>query len=60
MTFCQYQLFLKAKRMIVKKGISLKDISVNLGFFDQFYFSRLFKKRFGLAPLQYRKKGIAR
>lgn len=48
-------IFLKAKRMLVKKGISLKDISVNLGFCDQFYFSRRFKEKYGITPSQYRR-----
>lgn len=49
-------IFLKAKRMLVKKGISLKDISTRLGFCDQFYFSRRFKEKYGTTPSQYRRE----
>jgi len=35
---------------------SVKEISVALGFDDQYYFSRLFSKLIGLSPLNYRKK----
>lgn len=48
-------IFLKAKRMLTKKGTSLKDISVKLGFCDQFYFSRRFKEKYGITPSQYRR-----
>ncbi|RYY34136.1 MAG: AraC family transcriptional regulator [Sphingobacteriaceae bacterium] len=35
---------------------SIKEISVDLGFDDQYYFSRLFTKLIGMSPLNYRKK----
>ena len=34
---------------------SVKDISESLGFCDQFYFSRMFSKQYGLSPAAYRK-----
>lgn len=49
-------IFLKAKRLLVKKGMSLKDISTKLGFCDQFYFSRRFKEKYGITPSQYRRE----
>ena len=50
----------EAKNLLLYTDKSIAKISEKLGFCDQFYFSRLFKKRFGLSPLQYRKKGIAK
>ena len=50
----------EAQNLLLYSDKSIAKISEKLGFCDQFYFSRLFKKRFGLSPLQYRKKGIAR
>ncbi len=35
---------------------SIKEISADLGFDDQYYFSRLFTKTIGMSPLSYRKK----
>ncbi|MBE9583213.1 AraC family transcriptional regulator [Mucilaginibacter sp. JRF] len=35
---------------------SIKEISVDLGFDDQYYFSRLFTKLIGMSPLNYRRK----
>lgn len=35
---------------------SIKEIAVDLGFDDQYYFSRLFHKLIGMSPLNYRRK----
>lgn len=41
----------------VRRGeFSVKEISDQLGFSDQFYFSRCFSEKFGLSPVKYRKK----
>lgn len=48
--------FFEAEQLL-KKGrdeISIQDISQRLGFCDQFYFSRRFKEKYGISPLQYR------
>jgi AraC family transcriptional regulator, arabinose operon regulatory protein len=37
---------------------SVADIAEKTGFADQFYFSRLFKKKTGLPPLRYRQQAI--
>jgi len=50
------QLMLSAQRRLIQTTDSIGSISEALGFADQFYFSRKFKKSFGLTPLQYRKK----
>ncbi len=44
-----------AQLLLVKTDRSIKDISEQLGFCDQFYFSRRFKAVFGQPPLLYRK-----
>ncbi|PTQ96645.1 AraC family transcriptional regulator [Mucilaginibacter yixingensis] len=44
---CQYLYFTK---------MSINDICKKIGFEDQFYFSRTFKKQMNIAPLRYRKK----
>ena len=46
----------KAKQLIRKKELSIKEISINLGFDTPNYFSKTFKKKTGLTPLEYRKK----
>ena len=52
----QYQLALKLK--LSQEEISLyphrglKDIALSLGFYDEFQFSRLFKRQFGYSPSQ--------
>ena len=37
-------------------SLSFKDISQMAGFFDQYYFSKAFKQKFGVSPRDYRKK----
>ena len=44
---CQYLLF---------TSLSIKEISLELGVEDQYYFSRLFKKVMGASPVEYRAK----
>lgn len=48
-------LMLKAERMLHLKDYSIKEISAQLGFCDQFYFSRCFLKCYGATPTEYRK-----
>ena len=52
------RLMFKAEQMLHVKEYSVKDISDQLGFCDQFYFSRCFSKRYGGSPLKYRKNLI--
>lgn len=35
--------------------LSISDIAKACGIYDQYYFSKLFKKKYGLSPLQYKK-----
>ena len=50
------QLMASAQWQLLRTDASIGEISNNLGFCDQFYFSRRFKQLCGETPLQYRKK----
>ena len=43
----------KAKQMLAKREKSIKDVAFSCGFSDMSYFSRSFKKAFGLTPSEY-------
>ena len=45
----------RAQMMLQDTAFSIKEISVKLGFKDEFYFSRIFRKKFGCSPREYRK-----
>jgi len=54
----QYQLDLKIRRareMLVSTDRTIKEIAYDLGFQSIHYFSRLFKKKTGVAPSEIRK-----
>ncbi len=44
----------RAKELLDNKHLSIKEVSWKLGFEDQLYFSRLFKKVSGISPSAYR------
>lgn len=44
-----------AKNMLLNEKISIKQISISLGFNDQYHFSNSFKKHFQMYPSEYRK-----
>lgn len=46
----------KAKYLLIHTGFSISKISEELGFSDQFYFSKRFKEIFGKSPIKYRKE----
>ena len=53
-----YQYFLqmkinRAKELLLDGGLSVKEISYKLAFDNPYYFSRLFKKKTGMAPSQW-------
>jgi AraC family transcriptional activator of pobA len=50
----QHELLLEAKRMLYYSGMNVKEIAHNLGYDDQAYFSRQFKRVTGLTPLGFR------
>lgn len=47
----------KAKQLMAKASYKLREISSQIGYQDEFYFSRTFKKHTGLSPTVYMKKG---
>lgn len=45
----------KSKKMLAETTDSVKTIAVNVGYMDDKYFSKLFKKNLGIKPTDYRK-----
>ena len=55
----QYFLQLKinrSKEMLLRRGERIKNIAEKLGFDDPYYFSRLFRKKEGISPKEYRRR----
>jgi AraC-like DNA-binding protein len=46
----------RAKSMLYGTGLYIKEIADQCGFMDDNYFSRLFKRHFGISPKEYRQK----
>lgn len=44
----------KAKELLAKDGLSMKEICAAVGYSDPNYFSRIFKKNTGVTPTEYR------
>lgn len=47
----------QAQRYLLTTQLNLREIALTVGYADVYYFSRLFKKQFGVSPLQSRKRG---
>ncbi|MFC4303276.1 helix-turn-helix domain-containing protein [Cohnella boryungensis] len=47
----------QAQAMLTKTEVSLKEISEAVGYADSYYFSRAFKKHYGISPQHYRSEG---
>lgn len=45
-----------ASHLISSTNLSLLEISEELGFSDQFYFSRKFKEKYGISPMKYKQQ----
>jgi AraC-like DNA-binding protein len=45
----------KSKDLLLNSSLSIKEISVITGFESQYYFSKFFKKKIGMSPIQQRK-----
>ncbi len=44
----------KAGEMLKQRGSMVKEVSIKVGIEDQLYFSRLFKKYYGMSPSEYK------
>ena len=53
----QEQLITKAKELIRHSELRLTDISQLVGYDDQSYFTKVFKRVTGLSPNEYKKRG---
>ena len=56
----QYHLQLRLQHgrdLICSTDQSVKEIAFNLGFESQFHFSKIFKKKFGVAPTHFKERG---
>lgn len=52
----QEKIILKAKWELLHTNTPIKQIAAELGFQDEYYFSRFFKKHIGIAPKQFREE----
>lgn len=48
----------QAKTMLLEGDRKIKDVAQTLGFTDEFYFSRIFKKLEGISPSEYYSKNV--
>lgn len=53
--YIDYLVMLRASRELIMTRRPISEISDSLGFCDQFYFSRRFKKKYGVSPREFRK-----
>ena len=49
----------KAKKLLSRPEINIKDISAEAGFRDANYFTRVFKRMVGMTPSEYRNADFA-
>lgn len=48
----------RACQLLQNRNLTIKAIAYNLGFFDQYHFSKVFKQTMGAAPKAFRSRGI--
>lgn len=46
----------RAKQLMLQEAVRLKDVAYRVGYNDEFYFSRMFKKEVGVSPTAYLRK----
>lgn len=54
-SFLNEKIGLRARDLLARSDKKVREVSAELGFRDEFYFSRFFKKMTGRSPLEYRK-----
>ena len=54
--FIRYLRLLKAKELLLGSGFKISAIAMDCGFSDPAYFSRVFKKEFGVTPHKWRER----
>jgi AraC-like DNA-binding protein len=55
----QYYLQLRmhrARELLRRPGVTVKEVAVQMNFENQYYFSRLFKKKTGLTPTEWQRR----
>ena len=45
-----------AKKLLDKTTLTVSEVSASVGYRDPLYFSRIFRRRFGVPPTEYRKR----
>ena len=63
MTIMQYVMKLRlkmAEQILISTDVSIKEAAVRAGFAEPEYFSRCFKKHYGMTPSEYREKNRSR
>ena len=45
----------QAEKLLSESALNVREIAVQVGYLDEKYFSRLFKKKTGLKPTEYRR-----
>ena len=58
-TYCNNLKLADAKNLLLVTDFSITEIAINVGFNDSSYFVQLFKQKYGVSPLQFRKKNNA-
>lgn len=56
--FIQNELLRKALHFLHIPGMTVREVSDSLGFSSPYYFSKFFKRRYGISPLFYRKNSL--
>lgn len=46
---------IRRAKELLRSGISVAEVAEKVGYFDNFYFSRVFKKQIGMSPSEYKK-----
>lgn len=56
--YIKNEIMLRAKRMLIHTTLSVKEVSIELGFEDAAYFSRMFTQTVGISPTLFRQKNL--